>query len=335
MEALRDRTVRIDVPYLLRWSDEIRILEHDYSPERVRQHVAPHTLETAALVAILTRLVDSKNQDLTLVQKAKLYDGQSMSGFNEDTVQELMESDRKEGMSTALSARYVQNQISNALVANYKYVNPFMVLNEIEKGLERNALIGRDAEIMGKIKNCITLAREELNEVLKDEVRNALMMNEDAMNELFKNYLDHVYAYISDDTVYDPYLDKRVDPDERLMRSIEQKIDIPEPNVDDFRRMISAHVGKIRHDQGEEAVTWDCHPKLAEALRSKMFEDAQPTFKLSTLSKAGNKIDPESQEKIDVVKSRLIREFGYDEDSAADVLRYVGSLFAQGDLVDN
>src|SRR5271170_7270827 len=55
MEALRDRTVRVDVPYLLRWSDELKVLEQDYGANRLKQHVAPHTLEIAALWAILTR----------------------------------------------------------------------------------------------------------------------------------------------------------------------------------------------------------------------------------------------------------------------------------------
>jgi serine protein kinase len=33
-----------------------------------------------------------------------------------------------------------------------------------------------------------------------------------------------------------------------------------------------------------------------------------------------------------VVKSRLIRDFGYDDESATDVLNYVASIFARGDV---
>jgi serine protein kinase len=32
-----------------------------------------------------------------------------------------------------------------------------------------------------------------------------------------------------------------------------------------------------------------------------------------------------------VVKSRLIRDYGYDDESATDVLHYVASIFARGD----
>jgi serine protein kinase len=45
-------------------------------------------------------------------------------------------------------------------------------------------------------------------------------------------------------------------------------------------------------------------------------------------------MDKAMQEKIDVVKSRLIKDFGYDEISATDVLNYVASIFARGDVKD-
>ena len=43
-------------------------------------------------------------------------------------------------------------------------------------------------------------------------------------------------------------------------------------------------------------------------------------------------VDKESQEKIEVVKQRLIRNYGYDEISATDVLTYVASIFARGEI---
>jgi serine protein kinase len=42
-------------------------------------------------------------------------------------------------------------------------------------------------------------------------------------------------------------------------------------------------------------------------------------------------VDRDTQEKIDVIKARLIKDFGYNEESATDVLNYVSSLFARGD----
>ena len=50
MEALRDRTVKIDIPYITRVTEEQRIYAKDYNAGRIRgKHIAPHTLETAAI----------------------------------------------------------------------------------------------------------------------------------------------------------------------------------------------------------------------------------------------------------------------------------------------
>ncbi|MEZ6053451.1 MAG: hypothetical protein R3C02_19010 [Planctomycetaceae bacterium] len=45
-----------------------------------------------------------------------------------------------------------------------------------------------------------------------------------------------------------------------------------------------------------------------------------------------NVVDADTQEKIDIVKSRLIRNYGYNDESATDVLQYVASIFARGDV---
>ena len=138
MEALRDRTVKIDVPYVTRLSDEIHIYEKDYNSRKVRgKKIAPHTLEVAAMWAVLTRLEEPKNAGLTLLQKLKLYNGKTLPGFTEDNIKELREEAEREGMH-GISPRYVQDKISNALVAHAdeRSVNPFMVLNELESGPE-------------------------------------------------------------------------------------------------------------------------------------------------------------------------------------------------------
>ena len=61
----------------------------------------------------------------------------------------------------------------------------------------------------------------------------------------------------------------------------------------------------------------------------KLFEDQKDTIKLTSL--VSNVVDADTQKKIDIVKERLIRNYGYDEESATDVLNYVASIFARGD----
>ncbi len=72
MEALRDRTIKIDIPYITRLSDEIRIYEKDFNLEKVRgRHIAPHTLEVASMWAVLTRLEEPKKHNLAAAPEAE------------------------------------------------------------------------------------------------------------------------------------------------------------------------------------------------------------------------------------------------------------------------
>jgi len=332
MEALRDRTVKIDVPYLLRWGDEMKVLGHYYGEGKVRQHVAPHTLEVAALWAILTRLQDDKDGELTLVEKAKLYDGRSLPGKTEDAVKELRDKYPEEGMFGGVSCRYVQDKISNCLSSHFDYINPFMVLNELREGLEHSSLITNKDEVHKYI-TCIDLAMKELDEILKKEVQEALVGDESAVIRLCTNYIDNLMAFINKAKVKNPYTGKDQEPDERLMRSIEEKIDIPEQGVDDFRRGIAAFIGDLAVKK--EEFRWDSNPQLKKALEAKLFEDTKDHIKLSALHVSGaTVVDPDIQEKIDAIKQRLVKHKGYNEQSATDVLDYVGSIFARGDVAE-
>ena len=332
MEALRDRTVKIDVPYLLRWSDELRVLEHYYGPGKVRQHVAPHTLEIAALFAVLTRLADDKDHKISLVEKAKLYDGRSLPGWTEDAVKEMRDKFPSEGMASGVSCRYVQDKISNALSSRAgggEYINVFVVLDEIRRGLDNSSLITNKDEI-GKYNACADASLKEFDEIVKTEVQKALVGTEDSAKQLCQKYIDNVMAFIDKATVINPITQKEEQPNERLMRGIEEKIDIPELAADDFRRSLAAYIGKL--SVRKEEFSWDSDPRLKKAIEMKLFEDIKDTINISKLSTAGGVVDPELQGRIDALKTRMIKNNGYNEQSATDVIDYVASIFARGDI---
>ena len=328
MEALRDRTVKLDVPYVTTLSDEIKIYEKDYNSQKVRgKHIAPHTIEMAAMWAVLTRLEDPKHANLTLLQKLKLYNGKSLPGFTEDNIKELREESTNEGMQ-GISPRYVQDKISNALVAHpdATSVNPFMVLNELETGIKHHSLI-TDDDLRSRYRDLLGVVKEEYENIVKNEVQRAIAADEDALARLCGNYIDNVKAYTQREKVKNKYTGQYEEPDERLMRSIEEKIDIPENRMDDFRREIMNYIGALSIDG--RAFDYRSNERLHKALELKLFEDQKDTIKLTSL--VSNVVDAETQGKIDVVKSRLIRNYGYNDESATDVLNFVASIFARGD----
>ena len=246
MEALRDRTVKIDVPYITKLSEEIKIYEKDYNSERIRgKHIAPHTIEMASMWAVLTRLEEPKKANLTLLQKLKLYDGKTLPGYTEDCVKELRKEAVREGMD-GISPRYIQDKISNALGDNELTgcVNPFMVLNELESGLRHHSLIKSD-EQRKKFRELLSVVKHEYEDIVKNEVQRAISADEEAIGRLCCNYIDNVKAYTQKERVKNKYTGQDEEPDERLMRSIEEKIDIPESRKDDFRREIMNYIGAL------------------------------------------------------------------------------------------
>ncbi|HVP11794.1 MAG TPA: serine protein kinase [Phycisphaerae bacterium] len=330
MEAFRDRTIKIDIPYNVVLDDEIKIYHKDFNNQKIRgMHIAPHTIETAAMWAVLTRLEDPKKAGLSRMQKLKLYNGKTVPGFTEDSVKELVEEAKREGMH-GISPRYIQDKISNALVSDQaiqeKGINPFMVMNELEAGLSHHSLIA-DEEVKKQYKELLNQVREEYEDILKAEVQRAISADEDAIKRLATNYIENVRAYTQREKVRNKYTGKDEEPDERLMRSIEEKIDIPESRKDDFRQEIMNYIGALALDG--KKFEYHTNARLQKALELKLFEDQRDTIKLKNV--VSGVVDDETQAKIDVVKQRLIKYFGYNEASATDVLNYVASIFARGD----
>jgi serine protein kinase len=328
MEAFRDRTVKVDIPYITTLSQEIKIYEKDFNGEKVRgKHIAPHTLEMAAMWAVLTRLELPKNSQLTLMQKLKLYDGKTLPGFTEENVKELKNEADREGLD-GISPRYIQDKISNALVGDESLtcINPFMVLNELEDGLKHHSLL-TNADQCKRVAELLAVVKEEYEDIVKNEVQRAISADEEAIAKLCSNYIDNIKAYTQKERVRNKYTGQEEEPDERLMRSIEEKIEIPESRKDDFRREIMNYIGALAIE--DKIFDYKTNPRLQKALELKIFEDQKDTIKLTSL--VSSVVDKETQEKIDVVKNRLIKNFGYDEESATDVLNYVASIFARGD----
>lgn len=331
MEALRDRTVKIDIPYITRWKEEVNIYKKDFNSQKLRGiSIAPHTIEMAAMWAILTRLEKPKKANLTRLQKLKLYNGKTLPNYTEDNVKELRKETLREGLE-GISPRYIQDKLSNALVAaqqnNKGSVNPFMVLNELESGLKNHSLLSNE-ELKADYRELLGVVKQEYEEIIKAEVQRAISADESALQRLCANYIDNVKAYTQKEKVRNQFTGQDEEPDERLMRSIEEKIEIPESRKDDFRREIMNYIGALAIEG--KKFNYKMNERLHKALELKLFEDQKDSIKLTSL--VSSVTDKDTQEKIDIVKTRLIKDFGYDDVSATDVLHYVASIFARGDV---
>ena len=325
MEAFRDRTIKIDIPYNLSVENEVKIYRRQFNRDSITHvSVAPHTMEIAALWAILTRLEDPTHPNLTILQKAKLYNGEDVQGFTSENVREMHESAQREGMF-GISPRYVQDRIATALVSEKACVGPRDIMEAIEEGLEHHSLITNE-DVRKRYAQLLSHAREEYEEMIKHEVQVAVAADREAVDRLCGKYIDNIKAYTTREKLIDAHGTER-DPDERLMRSIEMKIDIPESRKDDFRHEMMNYIAAL-HIEGKR-FDYRQNKRLMRALELKLFEDRRDTIQLTSL--VSTVVDPDTQGKIAVIRTRLKEQFGYSDESAEDVLQYVAALFARGE----
>jgi serine protein kinase len=206
-------------------------------------------------------------------------------------------------------------------------INPFMVMNELESGLQHHSLITSEEE-RKRFRELLAVVKSEYEDIVKHEVQRAISADEESVQRLCANYIDNVKAYTLREKVRNKYTGADEDPDERLMRSIEEKIDIPESRKDDFRSEIMNYIGAL----AIEGRTFDytTNARLQKALELKLFEDQKDSIKLTSL--VSSVVDRQTQEKIDIIKSRMIKNYSYCDVCATDVLNYVASIFARGDV---
>jgi serine protein kinase len=320
-EALQDRIILVKVPYNLRVADEVRIYEKLLRQSNLHDvHIAPHTLQTAATFAVLSRLEESKKAGMSLMKKLKLYDGESVDGFTPKDVKELHEEAEREGMD-GISPRYVINRLSSALVRdNVACINPIDALRSLRDGLGQHTSISRDES--ERLLNLISEARREFDELAKREVQRAFVYAfDESAHTLLDNYLDNVEAYCNRTKLKDPITEEEVDPDEKLMRSIEEQVGVPETGKRAFREEILIRISSLaRRGQRFE---YSSHERLREAIEKKLFADLRDVVKITTSSKTP---DADQLRRINEVVDRLVESQGYCPICANELLRYVGSL---------
>ncbi|HLR52240.1 MAG TPA: PrkA family serine protein kinase, partial [Candidatus Avamphibacillus sp.] len=321
-EALHSRIIVMPVPYNLKVSQEERIYEKMIKEsDMAHVHIAPHALRVAAIFTILTRLKESKKVDV--VKKMRLYDGENVEGFSQVDVSNLRNEFQDEGMD-GIDPRYVINRISSAIIQKeVPSINALDVLRSLKDGLDQHPSISNEDK--EKYLNYISIARKEYDEIAKKEVQKAFVYSyEESARTLMDNYLDNVEAFCNQTKLKDPLTDEDIQPDERLMRSIEEQIGISENAKKAFREEILIRISA--YARKGKRFNYESHERLREAIQKKLFADLKDIVKITTTSQTP---DESQLKKINEVIARLVDEYGYSSVSANELLRYVGSLLSR------
>ena len=319
-EAILDRIVRVNVPYCLEVSEEQKIYEKMLGLSDFDGHIAPHTLEVASMFAVLSRLHASNKVDP--LTKMKLYDGQDViekGTVKKIDINDLRDEARDEGM-TGISTRFIMKAIDSALSDSEKnMVTPISIRDALIKQVKDQIVVEDDRnrylDFLGK-----TLHDEYLN-ILEKEITKAFVSAYDEQAEaLFNNYLDHAEAYVNMSTVKDRVTNEEIQPDERFMASIEEQIGITGTSRENFRVDITAFMfSKLRRG---DKVDWQSYAPLKEAIESKLTSSVKQISRIVTKSKSRDK---KQQGKYNEMVQTLIEEYGYNENSAEEVIKFAAN----------
>lgn len=318
MEALHDRMIVVKVPYNLSLDNEIKIYDKLISQTNLDgKHIAPHTLKIAAMFAVLSRLKESSNQSMTLLKKLRMYNGDEVEGFTKYESGKFKAEIPTEGME-GLSPRYVLNRIATSFAEdNTDTLTPLDVIRSLRDGMKSNPKISKkEAE---RLESLMVFVLEEYEKLAKNDVQKAFFVNfEDEKKNLLENYISHIEAYLDNSKIEDEWGNVS-EPNERLMRSIEEKIGVTESGKKSFRQEVYRKMLKNNMRYQE-------HPALSSALEKQLFEERQDVIRLTVSSRNP---DEAALKKINVVIDTLCEKYGYNVKSANELLRYVNSLMAR------
>lgn len=325
-EALLDRMVIIQVPYTLSYKEEARIYKKLISsaPTFRDVHLDPHALQVAAVFAVLTRLEQSERDSLDLSKKARLYAGEDVEGFSRTEVERVRGESPEEGLA-GVSPRFVINAVSGAITrSEAKSLTAMEVLLAIKDTIDSDARM--DAKQKRRWLDFLVSTRKDFyNRWVKEDVHKALFASFEAeAQNLLDKYLDEVEAALDNRDVTDPMTGESRRPDERFLRSVEEKIKVSDSGKLSFRQEV-VRKAMIAFKRGEK-FTLDSHARLHEAIEQYLFEERRDVLRLVT---SAARPDADAQAKISAVEERLVKEYGYDKHSAEEALNYVTTLLSQ------
>jgi serine protein kinase len=325
-EALLDRMVIIQVPYTLNYKDEARIYRKLCSSTQAFRevHLDPHALHVAAVFAVFTRLQEGDEREAENAKKLRLYAGEDVEGVAASEVEKIRARNPEEGLS-GVSPRFVINALSNAIIQSQaKSLTTMDVLIALKDAIES------DVRIDGKKKRkwvdfLVAVRKDFYNRWVKEDVHKALFVSfEQEAQELLDKYLDEVEATLDNRTIRDPITSEDRKPDERFLRSVEEKIRISESGKLSFRQeVVRKAMGAYKRG---DKFTLDSHAPLHDAVEQYLFEQRRDVLRLVS---SAARPDEETRQKISVVEKRLVDEYGYDPHSAREALNYVTTLLAQ------
>lgn len=318
-EAILDRIVKVEVPYCLELDEEVKIYEKMLGRSNFKAHMAPHTLEIASMLAILTRLAPSNKVDP--MTKLKIYNGEEIiekGTTKRIDIMELKEEADREGM-TGLSTRFISKALDITLSeSEYDCINPIALMEVLLREIKEMSISDEvKKRYLGFLQDTI---KKEYHKILEKEVTKAFIHGyKEQAQDLFNNYLDHAEAYVNKTKMRDDSTGEELTPDEVFMRSIEEQIGVTQSGAKGFRQDVTAYMFSIIRNGTK--VDYTSYVPLKEAIEKKLTSSVRELSRIITKSKVRDK---DQNEKYDAMVEEM-KKNGYCDHCCNVILKYAAN----------
>ena len=319
-EAILDRVVKVEVPYVLELTQEMKIYDKMLRKSDFRYHLSPHTIKIAAMFSVLSRLKPSQKCDI--ITKMKIYDGQEIvekGRTKKVDIRDLRDEAKHEGMD-GISTRFITKALDSTLTDSDKgFITPMRVVDSLIKQVKEQIINEDDKkrylEILQKT------IREEYLKILEGEIAKAFVTAyEEQAQALFDNYLDNAEAYTTRQKMKDRVTSEEREPDEKFMKNLEEQIGITGSARDGFRADVTAFMfAKVRRGT---KVDYKSYEPLREAIESYLISSVKDMARIVTKSKSR---DNEQQKKYTEMIQTMIDSYGYTAESAEEILTFASN----------
>jgi predicted Ser/Thr protein kinase len=299
--SFRGRFELVRAPYLRSYLDERVIYDTQIAPF-VGRHVAPHATRVAAQFAVLTRMRQPEAKrypdalapivsSLTAVEKMELF----ASGTPPERLDPEAQKILRAGIRTiyeetaahvdfegrgGVSPREIRTVLLDAAQSpDHGCLSPFAVLGELDELCKRTSEFDwlKDKPLAGGYHDhrlFREVVKSRLLDTVEDEMRAASgLVDEVRYGELFDRYITHVSMWVKGEKMRNPHTGAAENPDERMMREIENLLGVKQKNDEHRRSLISTIAAWAIDHPGEKIVNAVVFPQQMKRLRETFFTD--------------------------------------------------------------
>lgn len=355
--SFKGRIELVRLPYLLDYNIEELVYDEQISSVDFIKHLAPHTTFVAALWATLTRLkrpdpdrYPNKLREiisgLTPLEKADLYSrGKVPEGIGPERARELKRvipdmMTEGEGSSNYEGRHGASPREMKMILLNASQNDTFPCLSPLAVFEELRDLV-KDPSVFPFLQmksdgdyhrhdDFIDVVNERYLDLIDTEIRSAMgLVEETQYEDLFGRYIDHVSQWLKGEKVYNRITGRHEEPDEELMESVEDMLDIEE-DIEDFRHSLISTIAAYSIDHPGEKIDYRrTFPNFFEALQRKFYEERQQQIRriqeslLRYFEDEKKKMDRDEIEAVETTLKNLKTRYGYCDQCAREAVAFL------------